>query len=132
MIEIVEVHPLAARIVAEENKDLIEKAAAASHDTFESLTLLAEEGRADFWIASTKDGVVGVMFSQIVQGAKDRRLRVLALGGKGGMRWLKQARKIVTDDARERGATKMTFIRIGGRQTYLGQRPAGYYYEDRL
>lgn len=132
MIKVFTVHPLAVRVVAAEHKALIEKAAATSHDTFESLTLLAEEGNADFWVACLGSEVVGVMFSQLVQGAKDRRLRVLALGGKGGLRWLRSARKIVMDDAKKHGATKMTFVRIGGRQTYLGQRPAGYYYEDKL
>jgi hypothetical protein len=113
--------------------ELIERAASPTPETPGSLVSLALMDKASFWIAEDDDDKpVAVGFTQILQGPKGRKLSVLAIGGAGGARWLRAARKIVKADAARYGATKFTFSRVGGRKKFMGLEPVGYYYEDMI
>lgn len=110
---------------------LIDKAAAKSFETRQSLIDLAANGDAAFWVAHDGAKVLGVCFTQIRRTAsRGLILDILALGGIGGMRWLRSGLAEIMADARKRGVERLTFNRIGGRKTFLGRKPKGFYYEE--
>lgn len=129
-MEIVQVPPARARDAVAFVARFIEVAALASPETPQSLVNLAADGNADFWIAHEGGKPFGVCFSQVLHRPKDRVVNVLAIGGERGATWLRKLYGAVKADGMKYGATKATMIRINGRQSYFGQKPAGSYYED--
>ena len=132
MIRIGRVPPPYVAAVMAQRQDLLERAARASAETPESLIALGMTGNADCWVAMDESALIGLAFTQIIQGPKGRKLTVLAIGGERGARWLRQGKVMVFDDAKRRGAEFMDFIRITGHRTYFGMEPTGQYYEASL
>lgn len=132
MIRIGQVPPIHVEHVVSHRIDLLEKAAEASPETPESLIALGMTGRADCWIAADDKRIVGLCFTQIIEGPKGRKLTVLAIGGEHGAKWIRRGHRMIFDDAKERGAEFVDFIRMTGQRTYFGLKPSGHYYEARL
>lgn len=133
MIEVLRVWGCDVAGVCEARRDLLEKAAEATFsETPESLVDLAETGDITCWAAFEDEVIRGLLFTQILDSAKQRTLIVIAFAGEGGMRWIKQAREVIRDHARRNGVNVMSAIRINGKRTLLGMKPSGMYYEERL
>ena len=132
-MNIMHVHPLVAQTVFSTVPELIEKAAAPTPETPASLLRLVKEQEADLWVAGAEgEGIVGVGFGQVLIRPKDKVYNVLAVAGVKGWKWMKQMHNAMAEDARARGAEKAIMVRMTGRRSYRGSKPAGYYYEDDL
>lgn len=133
MIVINAVFPEHVGFICNLRKDLLQKAAEATfYETPESLIELARSGDAVCWVAWDDTRVIGYIFTQILDSPKRRTLVFLAFGGERGTRWIRRAREVVEAYAKAKQVNAMSAIRIGGKRTCLGMKPAGTYYEEEL